>query len=203
MPVIVGFGLLSGCGRPLLPARPLRLSGHVVDRHTGQAVAGATVWVYGQRGSGLALGGYSAVNEPHAADADGFFRFAFLPDPGGSYLLLASAPPGYETLWGEAPGIGRHRRRKHLRLPMQAPAYVRVQLLDTLPLTKAWITVYGYSGGADEFSLPGSQSYVRRLDAHEPRRVSWNIITENGVRYEGYKDLLVNGLDTVTLKIRF
>ncbi|MCB2378520.1 carboxypeptidase-like regulatory domain-containing protein [Hymenobacter sp. BT635] len=195
--------LLSGCTLPFFPAKLLRVSGRVVDRHTGQALGGATVQAYAQRGSGLGAGGYAAVAEPHTADAEGNFSFAFLPDPAASYLLLATAPPGYYTIWGEAPTVRRRQPAANLRLPVQAPAYLRIRLLDEPPRSRVWLTVSGYAGPADEFAAPASQTYVRRIDAREPRYIAWSVRDTTGRRTDGAQQVRVTALDTLSITIRF
>ncbi|UOQ53948.1 hypothetical protein [Hymenobacter cellulosivorans] len=182
---------------------PLRVSGQVVDRHTAQPVAGATVQLYAQAGSGLAVGGYGSTGKTHAADAQGRFSFDAVLPKRAHFLLLAQAPPAYHTLWSEAPVLSRRHPREGLRVPVQAPAYLRLHLLDDPPSSRAIIRVYGYGSNVDEFNYPVTSTHIRMLDAGEKRRINWEIQAENGQKLTGGQDLLVPSLDTQTVTIHF
>lgn len=198
-----GFGLLSGCVLPFSAKPPLRISGQVVDRHTAQSVAGATVQLYAQSGSELAVGGYGTTGKIYAADAQGRFSFDAVLPKGAHFLLLAQAPPAYHTLWGEAPVLSRRHPREGLRVPVQAPAYLRLHLLDDPPASRAIIRVYGYGSTVDEFKYPVSSTHIRMLDAGEKRRMNWEIQLESGQKITGGQDLLIASLDTQTVTIHF
>ncbi|MCB2406503.1 carboxypeptidase-like regulatory domain-containing protein [Hymenobacter lucidus] len=200
---LLWLGLLCGCASPLPPPKPLRITGRVVDRHTGLPLAGATVHVYAQSGSGLAAGGYQAAEETWLSDQQGNFSFEAPVVKGVHYVLRASAPPGYYTLWSEAPAVGQDQPNAALRLPVQAPAYVRIRLRDDPPHTPARITVYGYASNVDEFKNSDTLTYLRTLDAGEKRRINWEILNEKGEIKTAGQDLLLSPLDTQNVIIHF
>jgi len=131
MPGLAGLALLlAGCEKDT--SGPTRVSGQVVEANSRQAVARPPqVQVWGlTRGSG---GSYTPVGDPQPTDGQGNFSFSFPADAGRSYVLRATGGLGYYTDWGLAPALQGGQKNAGVQVPVYAPAWVRVDLVDEPP----------------------------------------------------------------------
>ena len=198
------LALLSGCAKD----GPTLVQGQVVDKDTGQPVPRAEVQVHAfSAGSGSGGGGYGpALGGPYLADATGRFSFSFEARKNTSYNLNAYGPLGHVSP-DDGVEVKSGQKNLNLRLPVQAPAWVRIKLIDEPPLiTAGRVITGGYDGNSDTYRLPLTQteSYIRGFIANHPVRVGWQIDDfTKSTTTEGHKDFNITSLDTVTVEIRF
>jgi hypothetical protein len=174
------------------------VEGQVLTQNGRQPVPGALVQVQ-QAGR---AGGYAALGPPTPADAAGRFRFTFEGDEDASYLLTASAAPGYRTDFNLAPALTPGRKNTGLVVPVLAPAWVRLQLVDELPRSRVVMYVSGYEGSGTRFVFPRDTIFIRPKMAEFPGKIIW-VITEDGVDRQAFQDINLTPLDTITVRIPF
>lgn len=198
--LLAALALLAGCQKD---AGQTTISGQVVERTTGQPVAGTRVQLQALPSAG-AYGGFQPVGEPQPTDALGRFSFAAQP-PGGMLIVMASSPLGYYSIYGEVPEIRPGRRNDNLRLPVQAPAWLRFRFIDELPKSRVWIFVGGYSSSANNVRLtfPRDTVVLRPVEAWSKSRVTWEILDMQAVKRQYSQDINIPALDTLTVDIRF
>ena len=194
-----GLGLLSNCKSTDPTTGTTLVAGRVVESQTEKPVGGATVQVY-HASSG---GGYVSTGAAHAADAQGRFSFAFDADSKTGYLVRATAPPGYSTDWAAAPYLTAGRSNEGLVVPMLAPAWVRLQLVDEPPKSRVLIYISGYSGPGDRLNYPRDTTLIRPCQAGFPTKIIWVITNEQGTDKQYFQDVKLAALDTVTVRIAF
>lgn len=180
------------------------VAGQVVDGSNGQPLANAQVGVWGFYSSGSlgGGGGYSALGAPHLADAQGRFSFQFEAAKGTAYTLRAFRAPGYVTNWGTDVNVNNGQANNNLRVPVQAPAWLRFVIVDEPPKSRVWLDVYGYGQGF-RLNHPRDTVLVRPMDSNLASKVIWIIKDERGVDTQYSKDILVSSLDTLTVRIPF
>ena len=195
----IGLFGLGGCAGADPTTGTTRVAGQVVLGAGGRPVGGGTVQV--QRAS--AGGGYSPVGTPVACDAAGRFAFAFEATERFGYRLTAQAPPGYVTDWDTAPALTAGRDNPAVRVPVLAPAWVRLQLVDEPPLyTATQMVIAGYSGSGETVRPMRDMVLVRPILAL-PTTISWWIDYQNGTTVHDYRHLQPQALDTVSVRIAF
>ena len=113
------------------------VSGQVVESTSRKPVAGATVQVY-QEAKG---GGYAQAAAPVQADGQGRYTLSFEATSTSGYAVFAQAAPGYFTPAYAAPSITSGRANDNIVIPMLAPAWVRLQLVDEPPKSKIYMYV--------------------------------------------------------------
>ena len=157
-------------------------------------------------GRGGAGGGYGpALGGPYLADATGRFSFSFEARKNTTYRLDAYGPLGHFSI-DDGVEVKSGQSNRNLRLPVQAPGWVRIKLIDEPP--RANEGRVGVGGFQDSYSagLPLSRDtiFYRYFSAHTPGRVSWIIEDHTkGTKIEGAKDLTISSLDTATVEVRF
>ncbi len=198
--VLSGLVLLASCNPDNPTTGTTQVSGQVVERQSWRPVGNGTVQVQLRSSAG----GYRPVGDPQACDAQGRFSFAFDATSKFGYLLLAQAPPGYSTDWAEAPELTAGRKNNNIVVPMFAPAWVRLVLVDEPPKrTVSSIFISGYPGSGDRLDYPRDTTLIRRVSADFAREIIWGISDERGnvTRYE--QAIKPGPLDTVTVRIPF
>lgn len=174
------------------------VEGRVVGYTSRQPVGGATVQVWQSRRGG----GYGAIGSGELTDAQGRFSFRFDADSEGGFIVKATAPPGYITDWGMAPRLTAGRRNKDLVVPMYAPAWVRLVLVDEPPKSLARVDVQGYNG-QDRWPYPARDTIViRPVLSDVDNAVTWWIY-EGGQERKVTYPFQAGPLDTVTVRIPF
>jgi len=196
--VFSSLGLLGSCASKDPTTGTTLVAGQVVESQTKQPVGGATVQVY-HASSG---GGYVPIEAGHAADAQGRFSFAFDADSKTGYLVRATASPGYFTDWAAAPYLTAGRNNESLIIPMLAPAWVRLQLVDEPPKSRAVIYLSGYDGPGDVLYYPRDTVLIRPCQAGFPTKIIWGI-NSTGTIQQYSQDVKLAALDTVTVRIPF
>ena len=177
---------------------PTQVEGVVVQRQSRKPVGNGTVQVW-LAGKG---GGYGPVGGPQPCDAQGRFSFAFDATSEAGYVLKAQAPPGYLTDWADAPALTAGRKNTGLTVPVLAPAWVRLILVDEPPKTNAMVYLSGYDGPGDVLNRPRDTTLIRPVLAAFQRKIIWGI-NETGVIKQYSQDVKLTALDTVTVRIRF
>ncbi|AMR27595.1 hypothetical protein A0257_11135 [Hymenobacter psoromatis] len=176
------------------------VSGQVVQYQTTKGVPNATVQVY-HASSG---GGYVPVGSGYPADATGHFAFAFAADSKTGYLVRADAPPGYSTDWALAPLLTAGRSNDNIIIPTYAPAWVKLQLVNTSHKKRYSLIIQGYSGSGELIYNPKDTTLVRPLLANLKTTISWGIVDQaTGALSQDYQYVQPNALDTVTVRIPF
>ena len=202
--LLLALLLLGGCAKD----GPTLVQGQVVDKDTGQPVPRAEVQVHAfAGGGGGAGGGYGpALGGPYLADAAGQFAFSFEASKHTTYRLDAYGPLGHFSV-DDGVEVRNGQTNRNLRLPVQAPGWVRIKLIDEPPRANSGLILVGGFGNPGYSSgLPFKQdtTFIRYIIANHPVRVSWEIqdhVKDNKI--EGAKDLVISSLDTVTVEVRF
>ena len=181
---------------------PTTASGQVVDRHTGQPVPNATVQVTGIN-SGLGAGGTSQGNT-FPADAQGRFSLSFEASANRNYTLMAYTASGYASGYGDAPLLTAGRKNDNVIVKTAAPAWVKINCVDDLPLSKVGLTTAGYAGSSeDQIVGPGNFLFVRPTASNLSTQLYWKIVQENGQSAEFRQPYTAANFDTVTVTIHF
>ena len=163
--------LLAGCNPTEPTTGTTQVAGQVVERQSRKPVGGGTVQVY----LSSSAGGYRPVGDPQPCDAQGRFAFDFDAASKSGYLLKAQAPPGYITDWAEAPELTAGRKNTGLVVPVLAPAWVRLVLVDEAPKSKISIFISGYPGSGDRLTYPRDTTLIRPVSADFARKITWVI----------------------------
>ncbi|OWP63653.1 hypothetical protein CDA63_07625 [Hymenobacter amundsenii] len=196
--------LLSGCTKQ----GPTLVSGLVVDKDTDQPVPNAEVQVHAFSGGGSSGGGgYGpALGGPYRADADGKFAFTFEADRGKTYRLDAYGPLGHFSV-DQGVEVANGRTNRNLRIPVQAPGWVRVRIIDEPPTISEGVLIIGGIGPKGyTFRLPLQQveTFVIATGANIPSRLSWTVtLYEEKTTTDYHQNITIPSLDTVTVTIRF
>ncbi|WP_126546774.1 hypothetical protein [Hymenobacter amundsenii] len=197
--------LLSSCGKE----GPTLVSGLVVDKDTDQPVPNAEVQVHAFSGGGSSGGGgYGpALGGPYRTDADGKFAFTFEADRGKTYRLDAYGPLGHFSV-DQGVEVENGRTNRNLRIPVQAPGWVRVRIIDEPPTIGEGMLFVGCIGPKDyNFRLPlqREESFVIATGANIPNAsLCWTVRQDVGRTVTEYQQkLTIPSLDTVTVTIRF
>ena len=195
---LICLWLLAGCTSTDPTMGTTQVAGQVVQRQSRKPVGNGIVQVY----LSSSAGGYRPVGASQACDAQGRFSFNFDAQKTGGYLLLAQAPPGYRTDWADAPELTAGRRNAGLVVPVLAPAWVRLVLVDEPPKSRASIHIQGYEGSGQTLVYPRDTILIRPLLADFKTRMYW-FITEQGQQRNLHQDIQPAALDTVTVRIAF
>ncbi|GAA4391581.1 hypothetical protein [Hymenobacter koreensis] len=202
--LIIAWLALAGCEKR---EGSTLVEGRVVDKHTGQGVAHASVQVLAQRGSGLA-GGYAPLGDPHPADAQGRFAFRFEAEAHSNYKLAGYVPQRYEASLQDSPGLRRGGRNKDLRLPALPYAWVRVRLTNRPPRQAADVFVAPFlqdargSNAIDLSRQVRDTTILRMYYAHFEHMLSWQIII-NGQVVTNQRRVRYPASDTTEVEIPF
>ena len=193
------LALLAGCQKDPTTGTT-QVSGQIVESVSKQPVGGGEVQVY-HASSG---GGYVPVGSAYPADATGHFTFNFEAYNKTGYILSASAPPGYITDWTLAPSLTAGRNNKDLLIPTYAPAWVRLNLVNTSHRKRYSIIIQGYSGSGEIIPNPKDTVLIRRILAIPNTSISWGIIDQaTGNTSQDYQSIQPSALDTVLVRIPF
>ena len=175
------------------------VEGQVVEDKSRKPVPGAAVQLYHKQN-----GGYQTVSGATAqSDAQGRYSMSFEATSTTGYFLTAIAAPGYFTPEQNAPYLKAGRANKDVTIAMLAPAWVRLQLVDEPPKSKAVIDLWGYEGAADRLYYPHDTILVRSLIAGFPGKIMWAITDERGVNTQYSQAVSVGALDTAKVRIAF
>ncbi|KAA9331832.1 peptidase associated/transthyretin-like domain-containing protein [Adhaeribacter soli] len=180
---------------------PTVVEGQVVERISGKPVPDAFVQLY-QPGKTFSSG-YSKAGDPYRTDGNGNFSFSYDAETESSYLLMGHSNKGHYTDWQEAPNLSNGRKNKDVKVKVNAPAWVRIKLIDELPKSKVWLAIAGYAGPVDNLSFPKDTIFYRFTTADFARRVTWEITDTLAIKTLRYQDYYVAGMDTVTVEIKF
>jgi len=194
---IAAAGALAGCGTDPTTGSTL-VEGQAVDYAGSRPVGGALVQV-NQKGAG---GGYGAVGDPVAADGQGRFSFHFEATGTSGYVLTATAPPGYFTGYQLAPALTAGRKNTGLVVPMYAPAWLRLQFVDTLPKSRVVIDIGGYKGSGDVLYYPRDTVLIRPIEANFKSGLLWSV-NDQGKETATRIYVTPRSLDTLTVRIPF
>jgi hypothetical protein len=193
--------LLTACTNTDPTTGTTQVAGQVVLQQSQQPVGGGTVQVY----VASSAGGYRPVGDPQPCDPQGRFSFDFDTEKNGTYLLLAQAPPGYMTDWAVAPRLTAGRANKGLVVPVLAPAWVRLVLVDEPPKSRVTMTITGYSGSGEQLLYPQDVVLVRPLLAGFKTNITWFVYDQDDPKrdFKSYQEIQPQALDTVTVRIPF
>ena len=192
------FAFLAACSNDPTTGTTA-VAGQVVESQSQKPVGQGTVQVY-LAGYG---GGYSPTGAPHPCDANGRFAFEFEGQSKESYILLAQAPPGYFTDWAAAPYLTPGRKNQNLVVPVLAPAWVRLVLVDEPPKSRISIYLSGYDGNGDRINNLRDTTLVRPCTVGLTKQIYWAITNEKGEDARYRQDVKFAPLDTVTVRIAF
>jgi len=195
--ILCSFSLLTSCQDPTTGIT--QVEGKVINNYNGQGVTGSSVQVY-HASSG---GGYVQVGTSYPTDAQGQFSFQFDADSKSGYLVKATAPPGYSTDWAVAPSLTAGRKNTGLVIPMMAPAWVRLQIVDAPPKNRVSMHISGYEGPGDRLNYPRDTTLIRPMVAGYATKIIWVIEDEKGYPTQYSKDVKLAPLDTSTIPITF
>ena len=90
---------------------------------------------------GFGGGGFAATGPSYPTDATGHFSFRFEATDKTTYIVRASSELGHFTDWIRAPELKAGRKNQGVVVPVLAPAWVRLQLVDELPKSRG-VNVY-------------------------------------------------------------
>ena len=176
------------------------IEGQVVDSHTEQAVGPAEVRLHASSGSSSA---YSPVDEWRATDAQGHFSFSFDADGDQRYILMASSPRG-ASAYATSPTIKGGRKNKGVRVPVQAPAWVRLHLRDLPPRSDAAnVAVWGNIQPSIRIRPPLDSVFVFFTPSNSPGGIVWQLNGSTTDNSEHRIPFTVAGMDTVTVDITY
>lgn len=199
LPVLVPLlALLGACSSNDPTTGTTKVKGQVVESQSRKPVGNGTVQVW-LAGKG---GGYGAVGQAYACNAQGRFSFDFDAESKNGYLLKAEAPPGYITDWAVAPELTAGRNNKDVIVPVLAPAWVRFTLVDEPPKSQVIIHIQGYEGSGETLRYPQDTILIRPLLADFKTGLLWSV-NDNGSEKASNTYVQPSALDTVTVRIAF
>lgn len=177
------------------------VQGQVVDSITGQAVGPAQVCLFTNRRSSSSSA-YGRQGDWRDTDANGSFSFSFEADGDLDYILMASSAHGASGFLSSPPVKGG-RKNKSLRVPVEAPAWVRLHLQDVPPRTEALTISVG--GFHESFSIvtPMDTVIYRVIVPMESNSVIWAL---NGLETPPNINRIifsVAGMDTARIEISY
>lgn len=176
--------------------------GTVVDKHDNTRVANAMVGVYvaGQSGG---LGGGYVLKEEHQADASGNFAFQIGDDANGM-LLRASTSLGHYTPYAEAPSLRGGKNNKDLVVRVQAPAWLRVNIVSQPPHDTAAISFGGSLPSIGTGILYGRDTTILMMvQGNTSLYAYWRITRQYGNQTNGSQDVYCPGLDTTSIQVTY
>lgn len=200
IPAVWWLLLLPSCRKTA--DEPTLVEGQVVVAGTNQPVAQAQVQVWAQRGAGLSSG-YEPVGSSYSSDAQGHFAFAVEPQANRNYVLRAEKQPGYSTEWGAHVPVLLGRRNRAVRLPVQAPAWVRLLLVDEAPTNRVTLYVSGIGGSGYTLRAPRDTSLVFLYAANREAFLYWRLTPERLPEVTGQRTFTLHPLDTLTVRVAF
>jgi hypothetical protein len=185
---------LAGCSDSDGTTGLTQVSGRVLTYKGRQPVSGAMVEVVDAHG-----GANMPIGAQTTADANGRFSLNFEAQKESGYPLMAYT------------AIGPYN--DNLVVPVNAPAWVRIHVVDELPRNQAEVFMYGYGGGGepggqgDRLRYPRDTVLVRELLAEEPALgVYWcstDLVTGTGADKIISQHFNISPLDTTDLRIAF
>ena len=185
------------------------VEGQVVDRHTGAPVPNATVTVYSSDGSS-AGGAYNGREFDKQADGNGNFSFSFAASSKKDYALRAFKDPGYYTAWTDAAYLSNNGSNKKLKVKMQAPAWVRVKLINKPPLDpisnfyiQSFSEMIAGQDYIDIYDIKGDTSFVRLIQGNTQRTFLSEIKNMDGSTIRSNPSAYFPALDTTDLVITY
>ena len=190
------FAFLTGCHNNDPTTGTTTVAGQVVESQSQKPVGPGTVQVYLAKYGG----GFSPLGRPYPCDANGRFAFDFEGQKKDSYILLAEASPGYVTDWAAAPYLTPGRKNQNLVVPVLAPAWVRLVLVDEPPKSQVSVHIQGYEGPGDTLYHPRDTTLIRPLLANFKTGLLWSI-NEQGKEKATSIYIQPQPLDTVTVRI--
>ena len=197
--LIAGGGLLLALlGSCAKDSGSTLVEGQVVDSQSGQPVGNVTVQVE-RAGQG---GGFTTTGPSYPTDAQGRFSFRFEAQAQPTYIVRASSPLGYFTDWIKAPELKAGRKNQNLRVPVLAPAWVRLQLVDEPPRSRVTMVITGYSGSGETLYYPRDTVLIRPILANFKLAIT-GFITDQGQDKKITQTIEAASLDTVTVRIPF
>ncbi|GAA4012528.1 hypothetical protein GCM10022408_26600 [Hymenobacter fastidiosus] len=121
---------------------PTLAEGQVLEMVTNKPVSNAEVVVYSQSGSGL-HSGYGDAGTKVLTDDQGRFSIRFEAQKGSHYILKAFSAKGHGSHWGEEPALENGKNNRDLRLPVAAPAWVKIRIAQQPGPVPGSIHVWG------------------------------------------------------------
>ena len=206
--------LLSSCdplgGATATEGGPTTVSGQVLSSPAGQPVPRpprVQLWQRPQAtGSGGGLGGgaaYTPAGDPHPTDALGRFRFSFPALAKHEYILRADeAGLGYFTDWALAPALQGGHKNEDLRLPVYAPVWIQLDLVDEAPRSRIRIFFSGFGGG-HQINYPRDTAIVFPYLSNQESFIYWRITNERGQETTDRRTFTIAPLDTQRVRIAF
>lgn len=183
---------------------PTVVEGQVVDSRTGQAVGPAQVQLMQNKRGGFSSA-YSVAGDWLDTDAQGRFDFRFDADDARNYILMARSARGNSQYIG-APELKGGRKNKDVRVRVDAPAWVRVHLLDVPPRTDALaVRVGGFIGNVTlPTEVAQDTAFVRPVTPDFPNVVVWRLDGgRTADQSEHRMSYTVAPLDTFVVEVRY
>ena len=203
---MAGALLLVGCADPDGEG-PTTVSGQVVSETTRQPVPRppqVQLWQRAQSTGSLTGGvAYAPLGSPHATDAQGRFAFSFEAEARREYVLRAADALGYYTDWARAPRLTGGQGNAAVVLPVVAPAWIRLDLVDELPRNRVWMFFSGFGGGGLQLPYPRDTSVVFPYLAGQENFIYWRITNAQGQETTGQRTFIQAPLDTQRVRIAF
>ena len=193
------FALLTSCHNNDPTTGTTQVAGQVVESQSQKPVGKGTVQVYLAKYGG----GYSPLGNAYPCDANGRFAFDFEGQAKESYILKAQAPPGYFTDWAVAPYLTPGRKNQNLIVPVLAPAWVRLVLVDEPPKSKVSMHISGYEGNGDELNPVQDTTLIRPSLAGFTWKLIWIVRDVNGTKTQHEQVINLAPLDTLSVHIPF
>ena len=165
------------------------------------------VWAQAVKSGGSGLGSsapYVPVFDPQPTDALGRFDFSFPAASGQRYILHAAAPwPGYVSDWNLAPQLHKGEDNNEVRLPVYAPAWVKVDLVDEPPRSRVWMYLSGNNGVRLTFPRDTTIVFPFLTGGGRETFIYWSIIDTVGHETQERRTFIQPPLDTQRVRIAF
>ena len=148
---------------------------------------------------------YAPLGAAHVTDAQGRFAFDFNAEARHEYVLrAANAGLGYYTDWSQAPTVRGGKKNVGVQLPVAAPAWVRLDLVDEPPRSRVYMTLWGWGGGGLILYYPRDTTFVvPYLAGSTQEMVLWDITNDRGVRTRYNRTFTLAPLDTQRVRVAF
>jgi hypothetical protein len=163
------------------------------------------VQVWAQATGGMVAGAYTPLGAPYATDAQGQFDFSFPAERGQDYILRAAEGGlGYYTDWALVRAL-RKGEENLVRVPVYAPAWVRLDLVDEPPRSRVWMYFSGFGGGGLTVPYPRDTTLVFPYLTGPGKEsfIYWRMTFETGVETHNQRTFIQPPLDTQRVRIAF
>ena len=120
-----------------------------------------------------------------------------------SVRKVVAASFDFDTDRNLAPALHGGQKTGGVRLPVYAPAWVRVDLVDELPRSRVGVDFWGWGGGGVSLAYPRDTTLFFRYLSGRAERILWEINDAQGQQTRYSESFMLTPLDTQRVRSPF